>query len=122
MTYAATTDQMYVLAEVLNALTQNKEGFNVLSRHGTFMYVSIDDECLSVEWVFDRARIAIDIERDIDESGWSFSSTREAGNYSEGGYIKKDDIQSVAGEIYFLLWNQRDNLDNEVKNGKDDKN
>ena len=122
MTYGVSADQMLFLSEVLDAMKKDEEGFRLLSRHGWYMYVNPDDYCLSVEWVFDRMRIAIDIAQDIKESGWSLSSTREAGNHSTGAYLStKESIESAVSLIYFILKEQKDNLDREVKDGKENK-
>ena len=116
--YGATTDQMLFFSAILDALKQDEECFRLLSKHGTFFFIDKGDLCLAVEWVFDRLRISFDIEKDASESGWSLSSTREAGNYSIGGYFHNDGINKVVDRIYSILREQEDNLDKE-RDGKE---
>lgn len=118
MTYGVSADQMLFLSDVLDAMKKDEEGFRLLSKHCTFVY-GHPDYSLSMEWAFDNMRIAIDIESDLKESGWSLSSTREAGNHSTGGYLTKESIESAVSLIYFILKEQKDNLDREVTNGQE---
>ena len=99
--HGATAEQMLILSKVLTALSGDYNGFMLLSKHGTFMCVSESDGCLSLEWLFDHMRIAVDIDKDL-ETSWSLSSDRNAGLYSEGGYIPEDQslINLVAKRIY----------------------
>ena len=117
MTYGANTEQMVFLSDIMNEMVKDKEGFDLLTKHGTFMYVSKDDYCLSVEWVFKHMRIAIDIERNVIESEWSLTSDRHAGNYSTGGYLIRQ-YQSAIEKIYTALKEYKDNLD-EDEDGED---
>jgi len=110
MTYGATADQMMFLSTVLNELKNDEEDFRLLSKYGTFFFVSEDDQCLTVEWQFKYIYIAFDIETEVINSCWTLSSTREAGNYSIGGFFHNDGINKVVDRIYSIIREYRDKL------------
>ena len=122
--HGATVEQMLLLDDVLDALAGDIDGFRILSKNGTFIYINDDDGCLSLEWVFNHMRIAIDIERDAKETGWSLVSDREAWLYGVGGYLTDDHnlMMEMAQRIYSILREQYDNLDSEVIYGEENEN
>ena len=117
--YGATADQMLFLSTLLDVMKKDEECFRLLSKYGTFFYVMDDDQCLSFEWSFGRMIIAFDIEVETINSCWTLSSTREAGNYHIGGYFHNDGINKVVDRIYSILKEQKDNLEREVRDGKE---
>lgn len=75
------------------------------------MHTFMDDGTISVEWHFRNMAIAFDIEEDISESGWSLSSTREAGMYSIGGYLSdKASIEQAVERVRDILRQQWDRV------------
>ena len=85
---AGNEDQQAQLGELwrfLSAFFPNSDLKN-LDRFPMHTFI-MDDGAIAVEWHFRNMAIAFDIEEDVEESGWSLSSTREAGNYSIGGYL-----------------------------------
>ena len=71
----------------------------------------MDDGSISVEWHFRNMAVAFDIEEDISESGWSLSSTREAGLYSIGGYLSDEaSIDQAVGRVRDILIQQWDHV------------
>ena len=71
----------------------------------------MDDGTISVEWHFRNMAVAFDIEEDTSESGWSLSSTREAGQYSIGGYLTdKASIDQAVGRVKDILRQQWDRV------------
>ena len=115
MTVGATKEQMIFLSNILNELKKDEDLFGLLSRHGNFFFVMEEDNDLCLEWYFDHMRIAIDIEEKTINSGWSLTSTREAGNYSIGGYFHDDGISKVINRIYSILKEHRTHLDKEYE-------
>jgi len=71
----------------------------------------MDDGAISVEWHFRNMAVAFDIEEDISESGWSLSSTREAGQYSIGGYLSGEaSIDQAVTRVRDILIQQWDHV------------
>ena len=110
-TVGATKEQMVFLSVVLNELRKDEDSFDLLSRHGIFFFVMEEDNDLCVEWHFRNMAIAFDIEEKVINSCWTLSSTREAGNYSIGGFFHNDGINKVVSRIYEILREQKDGLD-----------
>ena len=99
-------DQLSQLWQYLNVYFPNPELEN-LDRFPMHAFI-MDDGCISVEW---NMAVAFDIEEDISESGWSLSSTREAGLYSIGGYLSDEaSIDQAISRVRNILIQQWDHV------------
>lgn len=91
-------DQQFQLSQLWRYLTvffPNPELKN-LDRFPMHTFI-MDDGAIAVEWHFRNMAIAFDIEEDAEESGWSLSSTPDAGNYAIGGDLS--DVASIENAV-----------------------
>lgn len=105
-------DQQFLLSQLWRYLTvffPNPDLKN-LDRFPMHTFI-MDDGAIAVEWHFRNMAIAFDIEEDAEESGWSLSSTPDAGNYAIGGDLSDAaSIENAVRQVRDILNQQWDHV------------